>query len=42
MLKKKKKYPFKTMTYCISKNNACHFRQTWYNSGILTKREKQK
>lgn len=42
MLKIQKKNPYKTMTYRISKDNACHFRQTWYNSGILTKRKKQK
>ena len=42
MLKIQKKNPYKTITYLIQKDNACHFRQTWYNSGILTKRKKQK
>ncbi len=42
MLKIQKKNPYKTMTYLIPKNKACKVRQTWYNSGILTKRKKQK
>jgi len=39
MLKIQKKNPYKTMTYRISKDNACYFRQTWYNSCILTKQK---